>query len=91
MIPIVFGAGILLGSLAWSVRSLIPGLIGHFVMDVGLFAYWWTGIAGTFSARTIKETGIDAAFLIACCAFAASLSIVIFSISKLRKSVPELK
>lgn len=91
MIPIVFGAGILLGSLAWSVRSLIPGMIGHFVMDIGLFAYWWTGIAGTFSARTIKETGIDGAFLIACCAFAASLSLVMLSISKLRKSAPQLQ
>lgn len=91
MIPIVFGAGILLGSLAWSVRSLIPGFIGHFVMDVGLFAYWWTGIAGTFIARTIKETGIDGPFLLACCAFATSLSIVVFSISKLRESVPQLK
>lgn len=91
MIPIVFGAGILLGSLAWSVRSLIPGVIGHFVMDVGLFAYWWTGIAGTFTARTIKETGMDGPFFIAGCAFAASLSIVVFSISKLRKNVPQLK
>jgi membrane protease YdiL (CAAX protease family) len=86
MIPIVFGAGILLGTLAWSAKSLIPGFIGHFVMDVGLFAYWWTGIAGTFSARTIKQTGIDRPFLIACCTFAASLSFVILSISKLRKS-----
>ena len=42
--------GACLGTLAWSARSLIPGLIGHFVMDVGLFAYRWTGIAGTFSA-----------------------------------------
>lgn len=91
MIPIVFGAGLLLGSIAWSARSLIPGMIGHFVMDVGLFAYWWTGIAGTFSARTIKETGMDRAFLIACCAFAASLSIVILSILKLSKSAPQLK
>lgn len=86
MIPIVFGAGILLGTLASSARSLIPGMIGHFVMDVGLFAYWWTGIAGTFSARTIKETGVDLPFLIVCCTFAASLGVVILSISKLRKS-----
>src|SRR6201998_2295651 len=91
MIPIVFGAGILLGWLAWSATSLIPGMIGHFVMDVGLFAYWWTGIAGTFSARTIKENATEAAFLIACCAFAASLGIVIFSTGELRKSLPQLK
>lgn len=85
MIPIIFGAGILLGLLAWSAGSLIPGMIGHFVMDVGLFAYWWTGLAGTFNARTIKETGIDGPFLIALCAFAVSLSVVIVSIAELRK------
>ena len=69
MVPIVFGAGVLLGLLAWSAGSLIPGIIGHFVMDVGLFAYWWTGIAGDFTARPISETGVDRSFLIACCAF----------------------
>src|ERR1700761_3158154 len=42
--PIVFGAGVLLGLLAWSSGSLIPGMIGHIMMDIGLFAYWWTGI-----------------------------------------------
>ena len=36
MVPIVLGAGVLLGLLAWSSRSLIPGIIGHVVMDVGL-------------------------------------------------------
>jgi membrane protease YdiL (CAAX protease family) len=29
-----------------SAGSLLPGIIGHIVMDIGLFAYWWTGIAG---------------------------------------------
>jgi len=86
MVPIVFGAGILLGLLAWSAGSLIPGIIGHFVMDVGLFAYWWTGIAGDFTARPITETGVDRPFLIACCVFATSLVIVLLAIWKLRES-----
>jgi membrane protease YdiL (CAAX protease family) len=86
MVPIVFGAGILLGLLAWSSGSLIPGMIGHVIMDIGLFAYWWTGIAGDFTARPITQTGLDRPFLIACAAFAASLSIVLFSIQKLRKT-----
>ncbi len=67
MVPIVFGAGVLLGLLACSSGSLIPGMIGHIVMDIGLFAYWWTGIAGNFTARTIAVTGVDGPFLIACC------------------------
>jgi len=87
MVPIVFGAGVLLGLLAWSSGSLIPGMIGHVLMDIGLFAYWWTGIAGDFTARPITETGLDQPFLIACAVFAVSLSIVLFSISRLRRRV----
>ena len=86
MVPIVFGAGILLGLLAWSAASLIPGIIGHFVMDVGLFAYWWTGIAGDFTARPISETGVDRSFLIACCLFATSLVVVLLAILRLRQA-----
>jgi membrane protease YdiL (CAAX protease family) len=84
MIPIVFGAGVLLGLLAWSSRSLIPGMIGHVAMDIGLFAYWWTGIAGNFTARTISDTGADRPFVIACAAFTISLFMVLFAISRLR-------
>ena len=86
MVPIVFGAGVLLGLLAWSSASLIPSMIGHVVMDIGLFAYWWTGIAGDFIARPISETGIDRLFLIACAAFAVTLATVLFAISKLRQT-----
>lgn len=84
MVPIVFGAGVLLGLLAWSSGSLIPGMIGHIVMDIGLFAYWWTGIAGDFTARPITETGVDRPFLIACAAFASSLLVVLLAMSRLR-------
>jgi hypothetical protein len=59
MVPIVSTAGVLHGLLAWSAGSLIPSIIGHIVMDIGLFAYWWTGIAGDFTARPITETGVD--------------------------------
>ena len=88
MIPIVFGAGLLLGSLAWSAGSVLPGIIGHIVMDVGLFAYWWTGIAGEFCARTISETGVDRPFLITFFTLAVSLGCVLFAIYKLRRMPP---
>jgi membrane protease YdiL (CAAX protease family) len=87
MVPIVFGAGILLGLLARSSRSLIPGMIGHTIMDIGLFAYWWTGIAGTFTLRPIGETGIDGAFLGTIVVFAGSLLVVLASIAKMRENV----
>ena len=86
MLPIIFGAGVLLGLLAWSAGSLIPGMVGHFLMDVGLFAYWWTGIAGNFTARPITEVGVDRPFLIACCVFASSLVVVLLAIWRLRQA-----
>jgi membrane protease YdiL (CAAX protease family) len=85
MVPIVFGAGVLLGLLAWSSGSLIPSMIGHIVMDIGLFAYWWTGIAGTFTARPITETGVDQPFLITCAVLAATLIIVLLAAWRLRQ------
>ena len=87
MVPIVFGAGVLLGLLAWSSRSLIPGIIGHVAMDIGLFAYWWTGIAGDFTAQTITGTGVDRLFIVALAAFTISLFTVLFAISRLRGRV----
>ncbi len=88
MIPIIFGAGLLLGLLAWSSGSLIPCMLGHILMDIGLFAYWWTGIAGDFTARPITETGVDQPFLIACAVFTISLFVVLLAISKLRGRAP---
>jgi membrane protease YdiL (CAAX protease family) len=85
MVPIVFGAGILLGLLAWSAGSLLPSMIGHVVMDIRLFAYWWTGIAGDFTARPLTETGVDRPFLIAYPTFAISLFVALFAIRKLRR------
>lgn len=85
MIPIVFGAGVLLGLLAWSSESLIPGMVGHTLMDVGLFAFWWTGVAGNFTARPIGETGIDRAFVAAFAVLAISLVPVLLALSRLRK------
>ena len=90
MVPMVFGAGVLLGLLAWAGRSLVPCIIGHILMDIGLFAYWWTGVAGEFHARPITETGVDSPFLIALALFAASLSIVLFAVWKLRKETPRV-
>jgi membrane protease YdiL (CAAX protease family) len=85
MVPIVLGAGLLLGMLAWTSGSLIPGMIGHTIMDVGLFAYWWTQIAGTFTARPIGESGLDAPFLIAVAVFLVSLAACLTCIWRLRR------
>jgi membrane protease YdiL (CAAX protease family) len=86
MVPVVFCAGVLLGLLAWSSGSLIPCMMGHVIMDIGLFAYWWSGIAGDFTARPITETGVDLSFVFACVVFAVSLVVVLHAVSRLKRT-----
>jgi membrane protease YdiL (CAAX protease family) len=86
MAPLVLGAGLLLGLIAWASQSLVFCVIGHTLMDIGLFAYWWTQIAGVFSARTIFVTGADRPFLIACAMLAAALAVTLLSIRHLGAS-----
>jgi membrane protease YdiL (CAAX protease family) len=85
ILPIIFMAGILLGVLAWSSRSLVPGMVGHVIMDIGLFAYWWSGLAGDFTARPVVETGPDEPFLIACGILASAIVAFLFSVARLRR------
>lgn len=63
MIPLIFAASVLLGVMAWSAKSLAPAVLGHFLMDVFNFGYWWTGLIGEFEARPISETGLDGSFI----------------------------
>jgi membrane protease YdiL (CAAX protease family) len=85
MIPLVLGAGVLLGLIAWASGSLIPGIVGHTMMDIGMFGYWWTGTAGTFSAKTIAVTGVDTLFTLACAVMGAGLLATLVLIAKLRR------
>jgi len=85
MVPIVFLGGFLLGLLAWASGTLVFGMLGHWIMDIGLFAYWWTQIAGTFQQRPISDVGLDPAFFFECAAFAVMLILVLAATSRLRK------
>jgi membrane protease YdiL (CAAX protease family) len=85
MVPIIFGAGLMLGFLAWSSESLIPCIVGHVAMDIGLFAYWWTGIAGQFTMQPISRTGVDQPFVIAVAAFLVLFAIFLAAISRLER------
>jgi membrane protease YdiL (CAAX protease family) len=84
MTPIVLGAGVLLGAMAWASRSLVFCMIGHTLMDIGLFAYWWTQIAGVFGARPISQTGVDGPFLLAAIVLILALSATVLAIWRLR-------
>ena len=60
----IFAISALLGVLAYASGSLIPSMIGHAVMDVFNFSYWWSDVAGRWDMRTILETGIDLHFIL---------------------------
>jgi membrane protease YdiL (CAAX protease family) len=85
MVPIVFGAGILLGMLARASGTLAFCMLGHWIMDIGLFAYWWTQIAGTFAQRPISEVGLEAGFWIESAVFALALALMLIATGRLRK------
>jgi membrane protease YdiL (CAAX protease family) len=85
MVPIVLGAGLLLGVLAHASGTLWFGIIGHWIMDIGLFTFWWAQIAGTFNQRPIFETGVDNSFYLEAVVFGAALALVIEAISRLLK------
>jgi membrane protease YdiL (CAAX protease family) len=89
MVPIVFGAGVLLGVLARASGTLLFGMLGHWIMDIGLFAYWWTQIAGTFTQRPISETGMDQTFYVECGVFAVALVVLLLATVSLRRLRPD--
>jgi membrane protease YdiL (CAAX protease family) len=85
MVPIVLGAGVLLGALARASGTLLFGILGHWFMDIGLFAYWWTQIAGTFSQRPIAETGVDMAACVELLIFAVLLIVLLIAMGRLSR------
>jgi membrane protease YdiL (CAAX protease family) len=85
MVPIVFGAGLLLGTLARAAGTLWFGILGHWLMDIGLFLFWWTQVAGTFHELPIRQSGMDRAFFWECAAFAAALAILLGATAMLLK------
>jgi membrane protease YdiL (CAAX protease family) len=83
MVPIVFGAGIMLGTLARASGTLVFCILGHWLMDIGLFAFWWTQIAGNFSQLTIFEVGVDFWAFIECAALVIALSVTLIATRRL--------
>jgi membrane protease YdiL (CAAX protease family) len=84
LMPCILLAGVLLGALAYSSQSLIPGMIGHSVMDVFNFSYWWWSLTGHYNGRTIFETAVDVDFVITIGTLVASLALYLFVIRKLQ-------
>lgn len=59
----LFALSALMGILAYTSGSLIPPMIGHTIMDIFNFSYWWSDVAGSFERRPIAETGLDLHFI----------------------------
>ena len=85
MLPVIFAAGALLGVLAWASGSLLPGIIGHTVMDVGNFAYWWTGMIGDYDEQPISVTGVDRPFLVYLVGLIAGLALFLLAVKRLNR------
>ncbi|HEY2582068.1 MAG TPA: type II CAAX endopeptidase family protein [Mucilaginibacter sp.] len=64
ILPHIFFASVLLGILAYRSGSLIPGIVGHSILDIFDYSVWWTDITGGFTKQTIFKTGIDVHFIV---------------------------
>ena len=82
LLPHLFAMGSLLGILAYASGSLIPSMIGHAVMDIFNFSFWWSDVAGRWEMRTILETGIDTHFILWSLAFVASSALFLWTVRK---------
>jgi membrane protease YdiL (CAAX protease family) len=76
-------ASIMLGVLAYASRSLIPSMIGHAVMDVFNFGYWWWHLLGDYNRRPISETGVDLNFAAWAGTLVISLGLFVLVVRKL--------
>lgn len=81
----IFFASILLGLLAYNSGSLLPGIIGHTVMDICNFSYWWSNVAGNFEKKTIFVTGLDVHFTVWCLIFLTATIFFFFTVFNLKK------
>jgi len=69
----IFAISALFGVLAYASGSLIPSIIGHTIMDIFNFAFWWTDLAGGSELQTTAVTGIDPLFITMTIIFVAFL------------------
>jgi membrane protease YdiL (CAAX protease family) len=76
-------ASVMLGILATASRSLIPSMIGHAVMDLFNFSYWWWHLLGHYNQRPVFETGLDLNFIAWAVTLAISLSLFVLVTRKL--------
>jgi len=82
---VIFVISIMIGYLAYSTGSLLPGIIAHTSFDIINFSYWWSDVVGTFERKPISMTGVDNHFIITLTVVLLSFILFIVSIRKLLK------
>jgi len=81
----IFAISFMLGYLAYSTKSLLPGIIAHVSFDIVNFSYWWSDVVGTFEHKPISMTGVDNHFIFTVMVVLLSIILFIVSIRKLLK------
>jgi membrane protease YdiL (CAAX protease family) len=75
----------MVGYLAYSTNSLLPGIIAHVSFDIINVSYWWSDVVGTFERKPISMTGVDNHFIITVMVVLLSTVLFIVAIRKLSK------
>jgi membrane protease YdiL (CAAX protease family) len=81
----IFVISFMIGYLAYSTNSLLPGIIAHVAFDIINFSYWWSDVIGTFERKPISMTGVDNHFIITVMVVLLSTILFIVAIRKLLK------
>lgn len=81
----IFAISFIIGYLAYSTNSLLPGIIAHVTFDIINFSYWWSDVAGTFERKPISMTGVDNHFIFTVMVLLLSMVLFIVAIRKLLK------
>ena len=81
----IFIISFVIGYLAYSTNSLLPGIIAHVTFDIINFSYWWSDVIGTFERKPIGMTGIDNHFIITVMVISLAIILFLVSIRKLLK------
>jgi membrane protease YdiL (CAAX protease family) len=81
----IFAMSFMIGYLAFSTNSLLPGIIAHVSFDIVNFYYWWSDVMGTFKRKPIGMTGVDIHFILILTVVLLSILLFIVAIRKLLK------
>ncbi len=79
----IFAISFMLGYLAYSTNSLLPGILSHVSFDIVNFSYWWSDVMGTFNHKPIQMTGVDQHFIMVLAVVVISTIVFIISIVKI--------